>query len=293
MIKIGIHNAYASADWSGVDYMDVMKRISGLGFDFIEANPSKFLEMPKSQRQEIRALAQDLGLGIICSFGLPYKYDLSSEDETTRNNGVAYCKEILKVIHEMGSDIYAGCNYSYWPFRYTSPMPDRRKLLDNSVKSVKELCKMAEDLEIDYSIEVLNRFEHYLLNTAKEGVEYCERIDSPRIKLNMDTFHMNIEEDSLTESLIYTKDYLTDVHVGENNRKFPGMGYLPWRDIINALKSFNYDKYICLEPFVVPGGEAALDVYLWRDLLDDVGADNMDKLAKASLTYLRSLIDMN
>ena len=292
MIKIGIHNAYASADWD-VDYKGVIKRIAKLGFDFIEANPSKFHLMSKSQRRDIRTLAEDLELSIVCSFGLPFKYDISSENETVRKDGVAYCKEILHIVHEMGSDLYAGCNYSYWPFRYTTPMPDRRKLLDNSIKSVSELCKLAEDLEIDYSVEVLNRFEHYLLNTAKEGVEYCERIDSPRIKLNMDTFHMNIEEESLTESLILTKEYVTDVHFGENNRAFPGMGRLPWRDIIKALKSFNYDKYICLEPFIVPNGEVAQNTYLWRDIVEDFSQDKMDVLARASLNYIRSLIDLN
>lgn len=292
-MKFGIHNAYASVNWGDVDYRDVVVRVADLGYDFIEVNPSKLHLMSAQDRREIRALAEDKGLDIICSFGLPYKYDPSNVDETIRKGAVAYIKEILHVVHEMGSHLYAGCNYSYWPFRYTSPMPDRRQLLDQSVKSIKEVIKLAEDLDIDYSMEPLNRYEGYLLNTGKEGVAFCEEVGSPRIKLNMDIFHMNIEEDSINEALITTKDVLTDLHFGENNRTFPGMGGFDWRGIIKTLKSFNYDQYICLEPFIVPGGEVSECIFLWRNIIEDVSQENMDRLAKESLAYLKSLVALN
>jgi D-psicose/D-tagatose/L-ribulose 3-epimerase len=47
----------------------------------------------------------------------------------------------------------------------------------------------------------VNRFEHFILNTAEEGVAFVERINSPSCRLHLDTFHMNIEEDNLRDRL--------------------------------------------------------------------------------------------
>ena len=149
---------------------------------------------------------------------------------------------------------------------------------------------MAEDLDIDYAIEPVNRFEQLLLNTGKEGVEYCKRVGSPKIKLNMDTFHMNIEEDSMEGCLLTTKDYIVNLHADENNRKFPGMGILPWKSMMDVLKSFNYDKYIVLEPFMLTGGGMAENVYLWRDLTNGATDEEIDMMAKRSLEFLRGLL---
>src|SRR5690554_6385852 len=102
----------------------------------------------------------------------------------------------------MGSDLVTGCIYSYWPYNYATGTRDREKLQEISVKSLKELTKVAEDLEIDYALEILNRFEQIVVNTAQEAVDFVKRIDSPRAKIALDTFHMNIEEDSISEALI-------------------------------------------------------------------------------------------
>ena len=289
MIKFGIHNSYASTDWYA-DYETLIKDVSRLGFDVLECNPGTFLEMPKQERESLKLLAKDSGLNLIFSFGLQKKYDLSSEDESIRQNGIKYMKEILKVVGEMGSDLIAGCIYSYWPYNYITGTRDRKRLQDISVKSLKELMKPAEDLGIDYSVEVLNRFEQIVLNTAQEAVDFVKRVGSPRAKINLDTFHMNIEEDSISEALIISKDYLTDIHVGERNRRFPGMGDFDWDSFMKTLKDMKYDKYLVFEPFMITGGEVGENVYLWRDLTGNATKEQMNEMAKESLEFLKEKI---
>lgn len=286
-MKFGIHNAYANKDWYA-DYEMLIKKVSRLGFDVLESNPGTFLEMSKTKREDLKLLAQDCGLGFVFSFGLEEKYDLSSEDENTRINGIDYMKRILNVVHEMGSDTIAGCIYTYWPYNYATGTRNREKLADISIKSLRELMKVAEDLEIDYSLEVFNRFEQPILNTAKEAVEFIKRVDSTRAKLNLDTFHMNIEEDSISEALVTAKDYLVDIHIGERNRRFPGMGDFDWDSFMSTLKSINYDKYIVFEPFMITGGEVGENVYLWRDLTGNATTEQLDQMAKTSLKFLRA-----
>ena len=43
-----------------------------------------------------------------------------------------------------------------------------------------------------FNMEVANRFEQYLLNTAEEAVEFVQRVGSSNAKILLDTFHMNI-----------------------------------------------------------------------------------------------------
>ena len=289
MMKFGIHNAYANKDWFA-DYDMLIKKVSSLGFDVLECNPGTFYNMPKEKRHDLKMLAKDCGLKLIFSFGLPQKYDVSSEDEQTRQNGVNYMKDVLSVVHEMDSDLIAGCIYSYWPYNYITGTKDRRKLADNSVKSLKELMKPAEDYGIDYSIEVVNRFENILLNTTAEAIEFVKRVGSPRAKINLDTFHMNIEEASVNEALILCGDYLTDIHAGERNRTFPGMGDFDWDSFTQTLVDMDYQKYFVLEPFMITGGEVGSNVYLWRDLTGGATTKQINDMAKESLEFLKEMV---
>lgn len=68
--------------------------------------------------------------------------------------------------------------------------------------------KVAEDCGVLYCCEVVNRFEQYLLNTAKEGVEFVKRLGSPNARVLLDTFHMNIEEDSMVDAILEAGPWL-------------------------------------------------------------------------------------
>ena len=56
----------------------------------------------------------------------------------------------------------------------------------------------------------------------------------------LDTFHMNIEEDSLGEAIRTAGPLLGHFHTGENNRRVPGKGRLPWHEIGTALREIGY-----------------------------------------------------
>lgn len=61
--------------------------------------------------------------------------------------------------------------------------------------------KTARDYRVTLSLEVVNRYEHYLLNTAGEGVRMAEETESGFCKVLLDSFHMNIEEDDMGEAI--------------------------------------------------------------------------------------------
>jgi D-psicose/D-tagatose/L-ribulose 3-epimerase len=288
MVKIGIHDSYASTD-RDVDYPALIEKIRRMGYDVLEADPVVFLTMPRHRRQEIRKLAEDLGVALVFSLRLPPEYDLSSPDESVRTNGIRYSIDILKTVAQMGGRMVGGCLYACWPYRHDGN--DREKLVDTSVKSVRECVKVAEDFEIDYGLEVFNRFEHAIMNTAREAVDFIKRVDSPRTKIVLDTFHMNIEEPAFEDAIRTADGYLANIHLAENDRRFPGMGTMPWARIFGALKEIEYNGTAVIKPFMLTGGEVGTGACLWRDLTNSASLQKLDEMAKESLGFVRALIN--
>jgi D-psicose/D-tagatose/L-ribulose 3-epimerase len=131
------------------------------------------------------------------------------------------------------------------------------------------------------------RFETILLNTCEEAMQYCSDVGVNSVKVHLDTFHMNIEEDSIPNAIRLAGDRLGHLHVGEGNRKLPGKGSMPWEEIGKALRDIGYDKAVVMEPFVKPGGQVGKDIKVWRDLSGGADAETMDREIKDSLAFLK------
>ena len=184
----------------------------------------------------------------------------------------------------MDGTIMAGINYSSWP-RKLLPGEEKEVLTDRAVEGVREAIKAAEDCGVIFCVEVVNRFEQFMMNTAAEGIAFAKRVGSPNCKILLDTFHMNIEEDSLRDSILDSKDWLGHFHLGEPNRRPPRRGRMPWPEIFGALRAINYQGALVMEPFLVPGGDVGRDISVFRDLL---GSDDLDEEAARSVEFVRS-----
>ena len=111
------------------------------------------------------------------------------------------------------------------------------------------------------------------------------------MKVMLDTFHMNIEEDSLLEAVRTAGSLLGHFHVGEANRRCPGPGgRFSWAEIGSVLREAAYSGFVVLEPFVVMGGQVGRDVSLWRDLSGGAGPEQLDQAAADSVAYLRRVM---
>jgi D-psicose/D-tagatose/L-ribulose 3-epimerase len=152
---------------------------------------------------------------------------------------------------------------------------------------MKEAIKVAEDNQVFFNMEVVNRFEQYLLNTCAEAIDYVEMVGSPNARVMLDTFHMNIEEDFLGDSILRAGDKLGHLHIGENNRMPPGYGHIPWTELASALRKINYTGYVVMEPFLMPGGQVGRDIKVFRDL--SVGLD-LDEEARKALLFMRGVL---
>ena len=264
--------------------MQFVGRAQKCGFDVLEINAPKITLMSDKEREALKGAAENAGLGLTYSIGLKDDMDLASEDAATRKKGVAFLQDVARAMKYFEGTIMAGINYSSWP-RKLAPNEDKRVLTDRAVEGVREAIKTAEDCGVIFCLEVVNRFEQFIMNTAAEGISFAERVDSPNCKLLLDTFHMNIEEDSLRGCLIEAGTWLGHFHLGETNRRPPGRGRMPWPEIFGALREINYQGAVVMEPFLVPGGEVGRDISVFRDLL---GSGDLDEEASRSVQFVRS-----
>jgi len=233
-------------------------------------------------------MADDRGLELTYCIGFPQDKDLASESASVRQAGMDYAIKILDIIHFMGGKVFGGINYSYWPAVFPKNLIDKRPYLERSIRCIKEISKVAEDYSITYCLEIVNRFEHFLLNTAEEGVAYVDAVGSPNVKLLLDAFHMNIEEDSMGGAILSVGDRLGHFHIGETNRKPPGQGHMPWDEMAQALKKINYQGRVVMEPFIKPGGEVGEAIHVWRDLSSGADEAQLDLQAHQALSFIRS-----
>jgi len=286
MTRIGIYYAYWVHNWN-VDFHPYIDKASELGFDILEVNAGTVAEMKAADRKALISHASDRGIGLSFVVGLPKQYDIASEDRQVRKNGIAYLQKIARAAGEMGGGPVGGIIYGSWPAVMPEGQNDKRPYFDRSVKSMQEAVKVAEDSQVLFCMEVVNRFEQFLMNTCAEGVEYVKAVGSPAAKVMLDTFHLNIEEDFFGQAILEAGNYLGHFHVGENNRMPPGYGHIPWTEVGAALRQISYSGYVVMEPFLRPGGEVGRDIKVFRDL--SVNMD-LDKEAHKALLFMRGVL---
>lgn len=289
MNKIGIYYAFWTQQWD-VDFHPYVDKVANLGFDILEVNAGTIAGMSTAERRDLKRHADDRGIDLTYCIGLPSNFDISAEDEATRRRGIDFLQRMAAGIGEMGGGKMGGILYAAWPTLLPAGSDDKRPYLARSLASMRSAIKTAEDNNVIFNMEVVNRFEQFLLNTAAEAVSYVKEIDSPNAKILLDTFHMNIEEDSVRGAIETAGSYLGHVHIGENNRKPPGYGQIPWDELATSLLRTGYTGALVMEPFVVPGGQVGRDIRVWRDLRP--GLADLDTEAGKAVRFIRARLQV-
>ena len=286
MRPVGIYYAFWTREWD-VDFVPFVARVKRLGFDQLEVNAGTLARMESSERSRLREEAAMHGIALSYGIGLPPERDVSSLDESVRRAGIEFMKEIISAVGEMGGGMVGGTVHSYWPATPPADLDTKRRILDRSAQSMAELLPVAEQADVVLNVEVINRFEQFLLNTAEEAIEYASRFTSRNLGILLDTFHMNIEEDDLGDAIRTVGKRLRAFHIGEPNRKPPGRGRMPWTEIRAALDEVGFDGPLVMEPFVMPGGTVGRNIGVWRELIPDV---DLDEEARRACEFVRGTL---
>jgi len=287
-MKLGIYYPYWEHEWSA-DCLKYVEKVAKLGFDIIEIAAHHLNSYSQAHLDEIARSARDNGVAITAALGPSPQKNLSSADPAIRKAGRAFFEETLTKLGKLDVHIICGALHSYWPIDYSKPV-DKAGDRARGLEGISSLADFAANLNISLCLEVLNRFENHVLNTAEEGVAFVREVGKPNVKVHLDTFHMNIEEDSFGKAIRAAGPLLGHFHIGENNRRVPGKGRLPWHEIGTALREIGYSGAVVMEPFVKPGGGVGSDIKVWSDLSDNANEAQMDEDVRRGLAFSRYVL---
>ncbi len=261
---------------------DLVYKIKDMGFDIIEVPVEKKELIDWAKLKEV---VKECGLNITISGAFGADRDISSDDANIRKNGFNYISDCIKIAADMGSPIFGGPVYSaVGKTRFVSE-EQKKKEWDWCVENLKEIAKLAEDQGVIVGVEPLNRFESDMINTADQALSLVKEVSHPNIKIQLDTFHNNIEEKNIPDTIRKIgKDLLCHVQGNESDRGTPGTGNLDWKGIKAALQYIDYQGAVVIETFGAVSEEIAKATCIWRPL-----ANSSDELATEGLAFYKKL----
>lgn len=288
-MKFGCNCSFWQNSWgfSISQYLAMMEKFAQIGFDVLEISADHLYHMSDSDISQLKAQGEKCGILFSINSGPAKEYDLTSPDESTRKNGIAYFAKIFANMDKLNTRILIGSIYSFWPTDFVGS-DKKPEYWERSIESLKVVGDEAAKYGITIALEVLNRNESFILNDCAEAKEFCKRIGRSNVKILLDSNHMNIEEDNMFDTIRSAGDLLAHVHVGESNRKLPGMtNSINWPEFGKALRDVNYQGYVVMEPFLLAGGEVGRDCRVFRDLSGGASPEKMTQYITDSLHYLK------
>ena len=127
---------------------------------------------------------------------------------------------------------------------------DRKGLTDeegieNSVLFLNNIKGLAEELGVTLCTELLNsKVNHpgYMCDHTSWGVELCKRVNSPRVKLLYDIYHMQIMEGDIIRTIQQNIKYIGHFHTAGNpgRHEFDDTQEMNYKGICKAIADLGY-----------------------------------------------------
>jgi D-psicose/D-tagatose/L-ribulose 3-epimerase len=276
-VKFGVNTFLWTENFGSKDFK-LLSDIRSHGFDGVEVSlihPSAF------EATAIRRAMEEHNLGCtVCSI-LPSGLSLIADDASARAKAVNHLSDCIRLTAEAGAELIAGPLYS--PVGY---LPGRRRTADEwrwAVEAYQKIGLVLDSYSVELCIEPLNRFETFFLNTTSDAAALCSEVNHPKVGILWDTFHANIEEKRLSDSLRAAGPFLKHVHTSENDRGVPGSGHVDWPGVFAVLHDLSYQRWLTIESFGFSLGELCSAASIWRDL-----AASPDLIAWDGVRFLKT-----
>lgn len=278
-LKFGGHALVWAGDWSEASARKAAVSAKKAGYDYIEM---LMIEPEKIDVVMTKEVLAEHGLSATASLGLSPETDVTSTNQSIVKKGDELLRKVVDKLHAIGSTELCGVIYCSLG-KYPGPASAENRA--NSISAVTRLADYAADKGININLEVVNRYETNIMNTGKEGLKFLEAVNRPNAYLHLDTYHMNIEEDGMSQAVLDAGDALGYVHIGESHRGYLGSGNVDFDTFFSALKKINYSGPITFESFSSVVVDPALSnaLCIWRNLWED-----SDDLASHALKYMKA-----
>ena len=262
---LGVHALVWVGNWSKEECRKAISQSKEAGYDLIEI-PA--LDPKSIDIEDTKKVLEEYGLKGACSLGLSRDADINNEDPEVVARGEKKLMDALTVVEGLGGDYLGGVLYS---FLGKYPKPTTQKARENATNSLRRLAQAAKSKGITIGLEPVNRYESNLLNTGRQALDMINAIGEDNVKVHLDIYHMNIEEQDLVSPVIECGDKLGYVHIGASHRGPLGTGNVDFDSFFGALAKINYTGVITFESFssAVVNEELSNTLGIWRNLWTD------------------------
>jgi D-psicose/D-tagatose/L-ribulose 3-epimerase len=250
--------------WTGMvgeEHFPLFEKLRQWGFDGVEL---PIIDADESILPRIRTCLNDLGLASTTATISTREENPIDENPAVRGAALDRIRRRIDWTVALGSELLMGPYHSaIGHFVGRGRNDDEWQWCVEYLRAAGEYAGQAG---IKLSVEPLNRFECYFLNTAADGNRLVDEVNHPAVGYLYDTFHANIEEKDIRGSIVQNAAGINHFHVSENDRGVPGTGHVRWAESFQALKSTGYDGWLTLESFGRALPELAAATSIWRDL---------------------------
>lgn len=294
---IGLQTAYWSGTKPKQNIHQIIRLTKAAGMDIIELKAADFVSLSALERSDLRKEIKQAGLCItVNGTGLRPQRDISSSNIEVHKAGIRHLKYMIDLCKEMGAIYFSGIPYGLWNTKPEGKdVAEIKKIrTENAISGLKEVAEHAHKTGVILCMEIVNRFEQYIVNTVDEGIALCQAINNENCKLLLDTFHMNIEEDYIPDSIRKASEQgcLGYLHLGESNRRIPTgkkKSNIDWSAIAKVIHEIKFNGPMVMEPFVLSQSPLAESVSLWRTIKEAEDIKGLVTDAKDGADYLRNL----
>jgi hydroxypyruvate isomerase len=124
--------------------------------------------------------------------------------------------------------------------------------MENCIIGLRTVSKMAEDAGVTIDLELLNsKIDHhdYQCDHTAWGVGVMKGVDSPRVKLLYDIYHMQIMEGDIIRTIRNNIQYIGHFHTGgvPGRHELDGTQELQWHAVAEAIADLNFQGFVAHE----------------------------------------------
>lgn len=220
--------------------LELMKKY---GFEGID------LFIKKSTKEDIalyKKMIHEMGMSVSALFAIylgESGVKMTEKDPVLRQRNIDLVKEQLDNAKELGA---IGLGMGYIRGRHDEDETEA-EALKRVASALHEVGEYAESIGSTILLEPVNRYEINTLNSAVQTVDFIKENDLKGITLQLDMFHMHIEDKSLPYAIEYSKGLISNLHISSSNRHDIGTGHFDFKETTDALRKVGYDGYLTLE----------------------------------------------
>lgn len=236
-----------------------LERLQGQGYDAIEM----FGEPQKMGMKKLRDIFDSFNFHVCGITGMwgsinedSWKRRILSADRSITKHTEEYVMDCIKMCQSVGGNemnicLFADSDMATFDRNHRSLSGDKKEaVIQKAIPLLNTLSRFAKDYGVHILVEPLNRYNTPFCSSAKDAFVIANKVNHDNFGLLLDTFHMNIEEDSLEDTILKSRKLLRHMHLADNNRKMPGYAHINFQSIMRSLFGIGYNGYASFEPNV-------------------------------------------